>query len=113
MGALRMANLGLRFLLELAMLAAVALWGWDELGAAAAVALPVAFATIWGMLLSPKARVPAPPAAKLTLELALFALAALALHGAGETALAVTFAALTVANELLLSAWRQRQDMSA
>ena len=74
---LRKAALVVRFLLELALLAGVAVlvlrlvpdwWGW----VVAAVAV-VAVAVLWGLFLSPKAPVPLPPLAGLALEAGLFA----------------------------------------
>ena len=56
MRSLLAANVALRFLLEFAMLAACALWGAHAGGAAAAVAIPLAAAALWGAVLSPKAR---------------------------------------------------------
>jgi hypothetical protein len=88
------ALLGLRFLLELALLAALALGGWS-VGEATwsrwllAVALPVVAAAVWGLLLSPKARLSLPLAPRLVLELALFALAASLLWATGQRAFAV------------------------
>ena len=73
---LRGVVLTVRFVLELAMLAGVAVvvtrllpgpWGW----VAAAVAV-VAVATLWGLLLSPKAKVALPAGVRLAIEAALF-----------------------------------------
>ncbi len=108
MNALRAANLGLRFLLELALLAAVAYWGLQTQGAALAVVMPVVFATVWGTFLSPKAKVALPRQVRLALELVVFALGVAALFSAEATALGVAFAAVVALNEALLSAWRQR-----
>jgi uncharacterized membrane protein len=106
--ALRAANLGLRFLLELALLAAVSYWGRRAQGAALAIVMPVVFAAVWGAFLSPKAKVALPQEARLALELVVFALAAAGLFAAGATALGVAFAAVVVVNETLLSARRRR-----
>ncbi len=54
------ANLGLRFLLELGALAAVAYWGFTTndgvLRWALGIAAPVAVAVVWWLFVSPKAR---------------------------------------------------------
>ena len=76
--------LTLRFLLELALLAAWAVVGWQLPDATwqqvlVAIALPTASATVWGLLLSPKARFVMPLAGRLALELLLFAAASTAL----------------------------------
>ena len=84
-------NLALRFLLELAALAALAVWGLRTgPGPVAAVALavlaPLAGGLLWALCVSPKARWPLPPPARLGIELGLFALAVLALRQAGAPA---------------------------
>jgi hypothetical protein len=99
--ALRTANLGLRFLLELAMLAGLAWWGWHEWGWWAAILLPLALAFVWGSFLSPKARWMLPRPARLVLELAVFAAAAAAYYGAGGVAFAVGFGAVAAVSELV------------
>ncbi len=76
--------LTLRFLLELALLAAWAVVGWHLPDATwqqvvVAAALPIASATLWGVFLSPKAKVELPLSVRLAMELALFAGASTAL----------------------------------
>ena len=73
--------LALRFALELALLAVFALGGWRIADGVApqwilAIVLPVACAVVWGLLIAPKARIDAPLAIRLLVELALFAVAA-------------------------------------
>jgi hypothetical protein len=101
MDALRTANAGLRFLLELAMLAGVAWWGWHEWGWWAAIALPLAFAVVWGSFLSPKARWTIPTAARFALELVVFASAGAAYYGAAGAAVAVGFGVAAAVSELV------------
>ena len=96
------ANLALRFLLELAMLAAFALWGAHAGGAAAAVAIPLAAAALWGTVLSPKARVPAPAVLRIALEVLLFGAAALALGAEGYAVAGTVFAGIALANLTLV-----------
>ena len=98
---MRTANMGLRFLLELALLAGVAWWGWDALGWWAAVALPLGLAVVWGSFLSPKARWTMRVPARLALELTVFGAATAAYYGAGGVAAAVAFAAIAAASELV------------
>ena len=76
--------LTLRFLLELALLAAWAVVGWQLPDATwqqivLAVVLPTASATVWGFLLSPRAKVHLPLVVRLVMELTLFAGASTAL----------------------------------
>ncbi|MFE6997551.1 YrdB family protein [Microbacterium sp. NPDC057659] len=75
-GTGRRAALIVRFLLELALLAgaAVAAWrlapgGWSWV---AAVAVPVLIAVVWGLFLSPRARITLPTVARVVLETVLF-----------------------------------------
>jgi len=92
------ANLALRFLLELALLAALAYWGAHAtasplLAALLAVLAPLSAAALWGACVSPKARVALPPRGRLAVELCLFALAGAALAAAGQPRLALALAA--------------------
>lgn len=70
------AALTVRFILELALLAGVALLsfylvqGWLRLPVT--ILAPIAVAVVWGLLLSPKAPVQLPEAAKLVIEAVLF-----------------------------------------
>lgn len=79
-----------RFLMELTLLAGAGIlaahiapsgWGW-----LAAIAAVTAVATVWGMLLSPKARIDIPPWARLLLEAVLFGLVGVGLAVRVETA---------------------------
>jgi len=81
-------NLALRFLLEIAALIVYAFWGWKQAegwqGLLLAVALPVIFATIWGVFAvkddpgrSGKTVVPTPGYIRIGIELIFFGLAAL------------------------------------
>jgi hypothetical protein len=109
----RAINLGVRFLLELTALAALAYWGWHvgpntAARLALAVAAPLAAAVYWGLLISPKARWRAGDPARAVLELGLWVPAVLALAVVGHPLAATVFATATAANVALLFAWRQR-----
>ncbi|GAA4486802.1 YrdB family protein [Microbacterium panaciterrae] len=73
--ALRTA-LVVRFLLELALLAGAATAAWrlvpGEVSWLAASATIIAFAVVWGLFLSPKAKIGIPPAGRMCLEIVLF-----------------------------------------
>jgi len=87
-------NLAVRFLLELAALAALAVWGWNQ-GEAAwryplAISIPLICAIIWGTFAVPedpsrsgKAPVPVPGILRLFLELVVFGSGTLALYNLG------------------------------
>jgi hypothetical protein len=107
--ALKYANLGLAFILELCLLAAVAYWGFGVgnstiLRIVLGVGTPLLAAGIWGMFLAPKAVRPLSSQVNLLLKAILFGLAVLALAAAGQVALAIIFAALVVINMVLFYA---------
>ena len=73
--------LTLRFASELAMLAALAWWGLDAGGSAAAnvalaIAAPLAAIAVWGRFVAPSSRTRLGDPARLVVEAVLFALAA-------------------------------------
>lgn len=112
----------LRFALELAMLAGLALGGWAMAGravsgwaqvgsgpegwapastalrVAAAMAAPLAAAAVWGAWIAPKARRRLDDPARLAVESVLFALGAGAFLAAGRPGVALAFAALVAAH---------------
>lgn len=100
------AALVLRFLLELALLAgaAIAAWrltpgGWAW---AAAVVAPLLVAVLWGLLLSPRARVPLAPGVKLVIETLLFVGVAVALAACGLAAAGVIGVVIWAADRLAI-----------
>jgi hypothetical protein len=105
----RAANLVLRFLLELSALTATAYWGFAAasgltqwmlgLGAPALVAL------VWGLFVSPKAKVGLPRPAQFAIELLVFAAAALALIVANQPVLGIVLAALELVSGTLNYFW--------
>ena len=108
MQALRWANSALAFGLELALLAALAFWGFtvdDDLLVRIALGLgaPALVIVIWAVVLAPRAtrrlRMPWLAIAKLVL----FGLGALALYIANSPGLAIALAVLAVVNIVLTS----------
>jgi hypothetical protein len=112
MQALKLANLALRFLLELCLLAAVGAWAY-RLGGSAftsiilSVGAALAVATIWGAFLAPKAVRRLPPTARLVLELILFGAAALGLWQIGAAGLGLALFAAYIINKTAIILWRQ------
>ena len=108
---MRQLNLALKFLLELAALAAFGLWGFSiSSGATAvllAIALPALVAVLWGTLAAPKARRRLPLRPRVRFELGVFTLATLALWLSGSVTWAVAFAAIVLVNALLLTSFHQ------
>jgi Protein of unknown function (DUF2568) len=93
LSGLRGATLVARFVCELAMLAALAFWGyvvgegvWAWL---LGLAAPAVAAGVWGTLVAPRARVPVPAPVRVTVELVLYAAAAVGLAAAGQPVAAV------------------------
>ncbi|WP_223693730.1 DUF2568 domain-containing protein [Leifsonia poae] len=110
--ALRGANSVLRFLLELAALASLGVWGYQATSILAAqlllaIAAPLAAAVLWGAFIAPRAPIVLPAAGRTALEVVVFGSATLALVALGEPVLATVLAALAVVNIVLLTVWGQ------
>jgi hypothetical protein len=108
---IKMANLALRFVLELCALAALGYWGW-QIGQSTPVKLfvgigaPLVAAVVWGLFIAPRATMPVPTWLWLLLQLAIFGLAAAGLAVTGHRSLAVALALAVVVNGALLHVWR-------
>ena len=110
---LAVANLGVRFLLELAALGAFGYWGWTTQAGVWRVALvallPLTVAALWGTFRVPDdggdPLVAVPGALRLALEALVFGGATLALWAAGRPTLAAGFGLVVLAHNLL--AWRR------
>ena len=100
-------NLGVRFLLELAMLVALG-WVGGEIGsswvvrALLAIAFPLVAAGVWGMFIAPKAPRRLADPAKLVVELGLFAAAVVGLALVGHPVLAAVLGVVFVVNSVVL-----------
>jgi hypothetical protein len=111
MAAVKAANLGLAFVLELCGLAAVAKWGyqagegWQRI--ALAIAAPLGMAVIWGVFISPNAVITLPATLKFFLGAAILLLTAAALASAGQPVPAAIFATVIVLNNGLIAVWQQ------
>jgi hypothetical protein len=94
----------LRFVLEIAGLGAMGIWGWNAfappVNVVAAIGVPLAAAAIWGTFRVPNDPGPAPVAVpgpvRLAIELGFFATAAVLLYLAGQEVAALIFGALVV-----------------
>jgi hypothetical protein len=95
-------NLAVRFLLEIAGLVAIGVWGWNQdegaLGVVLALAIPMIAAAIWGTFAVPNdpsrsgnAPIPVPGVVRLMLELAFFASAVGSLFALSHPMLAWAF----------------------
>jgi hypothetical protein len=110
---LRGVTLTARFLCELAMLAALAFWGYvagDGVWAwLLGILAPVVAAVIWGTFVAPRAKLPVPGPVRVAIELALYGAAAAGLAAAGQPLAAVV---LGVAG-LATSFFNQAQERQA
>jgi Protein of unknown function (DUF2568) len=103
---LRSVNLGVRLLCELALLVALAVWGFHAGSGLAGDLLlglgaPLLAAVVWGLWVAPAARRRLADPARLLVEVLLFAAGVVALAVAGFPLVAVGFAAVVAVNILL------------
>jgi Protein of unknown function (DUF2568) len=109
---LRGVTLTVRFLCELAMLAALVSWGFGvEDGVASwllGIGAPLLAAGIWGALVAPKARWPLPIPVRVLIEVLLFGVAAAALAVAGQPVLAAVLGGAALVTSLLNAAQERR-----
>jgi len=105
---LKLANLALRFLLELCALAALGYWGFKTGESVVAkvglgIGAPLLAAVVWGTFLAPRATIPMTGLLGLVLELVVFGLAAAALYSAGRPTLAWVLMLVFVINRVLIT----------
>jgi hypothetical protein len=112
MDAIKAANLGLAFLLELGGLAALGYWGYQTgtgpLRWVLAIGAPLLLAVIWGVFLSPQATVRLPETLTTPLRPLLLLLTAAALASAGQPILAGIFGVAIVISGVLDGSGRRR-----
>ena len=98
----RAVNDSVRFCLELAALAGLAVWGWetgpDGLNIVLAIAAPLAAAVLWGAFVAPKAPRHPPDPWRLLLELVVFGAGAVAFAAAGLETSAVVLGVAAAAH---------------
>ena len=103
------ANLTLRFLLELAGIAAFGIWGLNatadpRVNLVVAVAAVAAAIVVWAVVVAPKARNGLRQAQKDVIGTAILLLAAVALVAAGQPVAGLVFGTLVLANAAVLAA---------
>jgi hypothetical protein len=113
MDAIKVANLGLAFLLELCALAAFAFWGYQTgqgipMKIGLAIGAPLLVAVLWGLFEAPRATFPLPQPWRTLFALVVFGCAAAALYTTGQNTLAWVFAVAVALNQVLLSVWKQQ-----
>jgi hypothetical protein len=113
---LRPASAALRFLLELAGLAAVAYWGvtvGDSLlqQVALAVGAVVLLAGVWGLFVAPKAVLRLDDPLRLVVELVVFGVAVGVLLSVGAVVVGLVFGVLVVVSEVTVWVLGQRGEL--
>jgi hypothetical protein len=104
-------NLLIRFLLEIAALAAIGLWGWSQteewIRILLAIGIPLLVAAIWGIFAVPndpsrsgKTVITTPGSIRLCIELLVFFFAALVIHSVGYSTISLIFVTLVVIHYL-------------
>ena len=111
---MRAINLGVRFLLELCLLAALGVVGWRLGGSVVlqlllAVLLPTVAASLWGLWVAPRATSRLADPARFAVEATLFAVASAGLALVGDPLLGGLLAAAYAVNVALGFAWHQRE----
>ena len=109
---LKAVNLGIAFLLELCVLAALAYWGFQTadsllLKIVLGIGAPLLVAVIWGRFMAPTSKGRLTGLRYLLAKLVIFGVAAIALAVAGQVTLAIIFAIVSVINQILLIVWKQ------
>lgn len=112
MNALKSLNLGVRFLLELCLFAAVGYWGFETgsgwfMKFLLGIGVPLLVAVIWGTFVAPKATYHLHGFMLLTLEAILFGAGIVALFAMKNYSLAWGFAVIVVVNRILIFVWGQ------
>ncbi len=108
---MKAANLGLRFLLELCLLAALAFVGL-QLDLALSIVLPVVAAVLWGLFVAPRAPFRLPLSSWLGVQIVLFGGAVVGLVAVGNRSLGIVFGVVVAANLALVLFWHQRDTVS-
>ena len=107
---MKAANLGLRFLLELCLLAALAYVGL-QLSLVLSVVLPLVAAALWGLFVAPRARFPLRQAPWIGVQIVLFGGAVVGLIVVGSPLLGILFGVVVAANLALVLSWHQRETV--
>jgi hypothetical protein len=100
------ANLAVRFLLELCLLAALAYAGL-QVNIALAVIAPLVAAVVWGLFVSPKARFQLSRPLWVGVQAVLFGAAVAGLVASGQGVLGLTFGVAVAVNLALVVIWSQ------
>ena len=112
MELLKLINIGLRFLLELGILAIFGYWGINTgdntlIKFLLGLGSPILFAIVWGTFLAPKSPRRLDEPWLFLLELVILGLTCWALYGTGKANLTLGFGSIYILNKILMVIWRQ------
>jgi Protein of unknown function (DUF2568) len=111
MESLKAMNLALKFLLELAAVAAFAYWGAKTghgvLAVMLAIVAPMVAIVLWGVFAAPRSDRRLAAKARIPFELAVFGLAVAALAAVGSDVAALVLAVAVVVNAVLMTVFHQ------
>ena len=112
LAVMKNANLALRFLLELCVLAALAYWGFQTgqttiVRIVLGIGAPLVAVVVWALLGAPKAPWHLKGVWRLLLEVVFFGLPAVALFVVGQHILGIVFALVFILNTILIYTWSQ------
>ncbi len=112
MDALKGMNLGVRFLLELCMLASVGYWGFKThsgwgMKILFGIGLPVLMAVIWGYWMAPRSVHRLSGVPFTLMDILLLGSGAVALYASGLVNLAWIYAVVLIVSEVLRLLWKQ------
>jgi hypothetical protein len=111
----KVANLALRFFLEVAALVALSYWGFQAGSSDVAhwvlgIGAPLLAAVVWGLFIAPRARYRVSDPVWIALQVVILGAATVALLAAGKTSPAIVFVALLIVNAVLMIVWGQDRD---
>ncbi|CAN5438266.1 YrdB family protein [soil metagenome] len=111
--SMRDLNLAFRFILELVVLAALAVWGFSVSGEllvqlALGIGAPAVVIAVWATFVAPRAERRLEDPARLILEVVVFGSGVLALIAAGHVVPGILLAVATAISLALMIVWGQR-----
>jgi hypothetical protein len=107
---LRVSNLAIRFILELVILFSLGYWGFHFdsgliIKIILGIGLPLIAAIIWGMTISPKAKIRLPLIGILIIEFIIFGTAVLCLISSGIKVFPMIFGIVAIINRYIIIRW--------
>ena len=112
MDRIKMFNLSVRFLLEIALIVIFGYWGFKTgsstlMKIVLGIGAPILFAVVWGAFLAPKSTLRLHEPWLFLLEIFVIGLAAWSLYQTSRTLMPITFVIIYMINKMLLVIWKQ------